>query len=680
MPPLPRSREGNERPLRHAQKATGKLGRRTTRKPVAGKPLHLNTRGRQESMKRSRQKYAVVVGLVLVVSGSAMAEEKTAQLGELVVTATRDEVPIEQVGSSITVVTAKEIEQQQKQTVADALRMVPGLDVRNYNGPGSLTEIYLRGAKAGHTLVLIDGIEVNDPSDANGSFDFANLSTDNIERIEILNGPQSTLYGSHAIGGVINIITKRGDGTLKGFLSAEGGSHYTAKESAGISGSFKQLHYLLNISRLDTDGISAANRKNGNSENDPYQNTNVSARLGIAPLNNLDFDVALRYSRSRDDLDGYPAPLYSLADVYGYYIKTDQLYLRSESNLSLFNSFWDQKLGLSFNDSKRDYSDGYYSNGHTIKLDWQHVLHLYKTNDFTFGIERKDEYAESEGMEEKHSATTSVYFQEQIKLFDRWFTTLGVRVDDHDRFGTEATYRFTTAYLVKETGTKLKGSYGTGFRSPSLYELNAPAMPLFSFLGGNANLKPEKSIGWDLGFEQKLPVMEATFGATWFRNDFKNMIRYLTDPVTRNRYYDNADKAHTQGLELTASLFPVDDLVLKVSYTYTETKDDTTGSTTYGKQWAYRPKNKVSFDANYSFLKKANINLGLIYVGTRYSDTANTQKLKDYMLVNLAASYNVTKNLQLFGRVDNLFDRQYEEVAGYGTPGIGGYGGVKVSF
>lgn len=681
MPPLPRSREGNERPLRYAQKATGKLGRRTTRKPVAGKPLHLNTRGRKESMKRSRQKYAVVVGLVLAVSGSVMAEEKTAQLGEVVVTATRDEVPIEQVGSSISVITAKEIEQQQKRTVADALRMVPGLDVKSYNGAGSPTDISLRGAPSYHTLVLVDGVEVNDPSDAQGGYNFANLTTDNIERIEVLNGPQSTLYGSHAIGGIINIITKRGEGKMKAFLTAEGGSHYTAKETAGISGSVKQFQYLFNISRLDTDGISAANSKNGNSENDPFQNTTVSARFGIAPLNNLDVDIALRYSRSRADLDGSSyTPPYNPIDKLGYYSKTEQLHLKSEANLSLFKNVWDQKLGIAYSDSQRSYSDNSYYNGHTVKFDWQHIIHLHSTNDFTFGAEQKDEYSDAQDMEEKHASTTSVYFQDQIKLFDRWFNTLGVRVDDHNQFGTKATYRFTTAYLIKHTGTKLKGSYGTGFRSPSLFELYAPALPSYYFTGGNSNLIPESSEGWDAGFEQSLPFMRTTFGATWFRNEFKNMIRYMTDPVTYFGYYDNVARAHTQGLELTSTVQPIEDLSLKATYTYTETKDDTSSSTNYGKQMAYRPKNKLTFDANYSLLKKANINLGLVYVGTRYANDSNTRKMKDYLLVNLAGSYDVTKNLQVFGRVDNLFDRQYEEVAGYGTPGIGAYGGVKVSF
>lgn len=634
-------------------------------------------------MKRSRQKYAVALGLVLAVCSSAMAEEKTPQMGEMVVTATRDEVPIEQVGSSITVITAKEIEQQQKRTVADALRMVPGLDLVRTGSFGGSTSVFMRGAKSEHTLVLIDGIEMNDPSSTGGGYNFSNLTTDNIERIEILRGPQSTLYGSHAIGGVINIITKRGDGKLKGFLSAEGGSYATARENAGINGGTGLLQYSLTVSRLDTGGISSAGERYGNTERDGYQNSTVAGRLGITPTSNSEIDLTLRYDRSRTSVDNGGGVG---KDDPNHIMKSDELFFRSQGWLSLLDDLWEQKLGVSFTDiSWRDDNDRDSSHpldllrssfhGQSVKLDWQHTLKLHKTTTLVVGVEtteengKSDYYSESSfgpytsTWDERFARTTGVYLQDQLNLFDAWFSTFGVRVDDHSKFGTETTYRFTTAYLIKQTDTKFKGSYGTGFKAPSLYQLYSSY--------GSPDLKPDKSIGWDVGVEQGLPFMKTTLGATWFRNEYSQMIDF--DMVTWK--YTNVAKAHTQGLELTAALQPVDDLTLKAGYTYTETKDDLTG-----KQLIRRPKNKLTFDANYSFLKKANVNLGLVYVGTRYSDTANTTKMKDYLLVNLAASYNVTKNLQVFGRIDNLFDRQYEEVAGYGTPGIGTYGGVKVSF
>lgn len=633
-------------------------------------------------MKRSRQKYAVALGLVLAVCGSALAEEKTAQLGEVVVTATRDEVPIEQVGSSITVVTAKEIEQQQKRTVADALRMVPGLDLVRTGSFGGTTAVFMRGAKSEHTLVLIDGIEMNDPSSSGGGYNFSNLTTDNIERIEILRGPQSTLYGSHAIGGVINIITKRGDGKLKGFLSAEGGSFATARENAGINGGTNLLQYSLSVSRLDTGGVSAAGERYGNKERDGYQNTAVAGRLGITPTDNTEIDLTLRYDRSRTSVDNGGG---TGKDDPNHIMKSDELFFRTQGWLSLFNGLWEQKLGVSFADTSwRDDNDKDAQHtlasdmlrssfhGQSVKIDWQNTVKPHKTTTLVLGVETNEDNGKSDyflgtgyssEVSERFARTTGVYLQDQLNLFDAWFSTLGVRVDDHSKFGTEATYRFTTAYLIKQTDTRLKGSYGTGFKAPSLYQLYSSY--------GSADLKPDKSIGWDLGVEQGLPFMKTTLGATWFRNEYSQTIDF--DMTTYK--YNNITKAHTHGLELTAALQPIDDLTLKAAYTYLETKDDISG-----KQLVRRPKNKASFDINYSFLKKANVNLGVIYVGTRYGDTDNNNKMKDYLLVNLAGSYDITKNLQVFGRIDNLFDRQYEEVAGYGTPGIGAYGGVKVSF
>lgn len=641
-------------------------------------------------MKRSRQKYAVALGLVLAVCGSALAEEKTAQLGEVVVTATRDEVPIEQVGSSITVVTAKEIEQQQKRTVADALRMVPGLDVVRSGATGGSTSIFMRGADARHTLVLINGVEVNDPSTTGGEYNFAHLSVDNIERIEILRGPQSTLYGSQAMGGVINIITKHGEGKPTGFVSAEGGSFYTARESAGISGGSDLLQYALAASRLDTGGISSAGARYGNTENDGYQNSAVAGRLGITPTKNSEIDLSLRYTRSKTAADNGGGVG---KDDPNRFIKTDELQFRTQGWLSLFNNLWEQKLGVSLNDLTRSDDndrDAAHPNafqrseyhGQTVKLDWQHTIQLHKTNTLIVGAETKEENAKSyffsqstnNVWKENFARTTGIYIQDQVNLWDAWFSTLGVRVDDHSQFGTEATYRFTSAYLVNQTGTKFKGSYGTGFKAPSLFQLYDPA-------NGNSGLMPEKSAGWDLGVEQSLFEKQLIIGATYFHNDFDQLIDWqLVDPILFTGKYSNILQAETEGFELTISYKPSKQIAMNAAYTYTESKDKSTGM-----QLLRRPKNKVTFDANYNFQNKVNASIGVIYVGTRADDDYSTYpatrtKMKDYVLVNLAASYDVTKNLQVFGRIDNLFNRQYEEAIGFGATGIGAYGGVKVSF
>lgn len=635
-------------------------------------------------MKRSKQKRTcgMALGMLMGLCAVAGAEERgtgeDARLEEVVVTANRLETPTREVGSSITVITAEEIEQKQKPLLLDVLRSVPSVDVVQSGGPGRTTSVSIRGAGSNKTLVLLDGIELGDPSSTGGEYDFANLTTHNIERIEILRGPQSTLYGSRAMGGVINIITKRGQGAPTGYLSLSGGSFYTASEKAGISGGSEQYNYSFGVSRFDTEGFSSAGKKYGNTENDGYENTSVNARLGIVPTSNFSADIVVNYLKSKTDLDQGGGAGYDDPD---YHQRTEQFSFGANANLALFDNFWEQKLGVSYNDLTREIYGGPGSiygpsestyHGQSIIVNWQHTLNLHKTNALTLGIESKDENAKSESSwsvwDERFAHTTGFYLQDQVKLWDAWFTTLGVRLDDHNRFGSKGTYRFTSAYVIEQTGTTIKGSYGTAFKAPSLYQLYAPTY-------GNMSLRPETSTGWDAGFEQSLFRDKLTFEATYFHNDFENLIIW-------DKTYKNLNKARTQGVEVAATVRPLDDLTLKAGYTYTKAEDRTTGQAP-----ARIPKTKVSFDANYRFLKNASATLGVIYVGTRndnlYDSASGAKtavKVKDYVLVNLAASYDITRNVQIFGRVDNLFDRQYEEVAGYGTAGISGYGGVKLSF
>lgn len=633
----------------------------------------------------------MVIGLVMAFSTTAGAQGNVTDLEEVVVTANRLETATHEVGSSITVITAKEIEQRQQKFVLGLLRGVPSIDVVQTGGPGSATSVFMRGASSEHTLVLLDGIELNDPSAPGGGYDVANLPTDNIERIEILRGPQSTLYGSRAMGGVINIITKRGKGKPTGFLSALGGSFSTAAEKAGISGGSDRYNYSLGLSRFDTGGISAAAKKQGNSENDGYQNTSVNARLGITPTSNLSVDFIVNYLKTRADLDNNGG---TGGDDPNYIQRSEQISFRSQADLALFENRWEQRLRVSFNDLNRDVNNGTDAahpsdlsrasyHGQSVTLDWQHTLHLHETTSLTFGIERKEENAKSDYYSEsvwgpysspwdEHSAhTTGYYLQDQVRLWDAWFTTMGVRLDDHSRFGSKATYRFTSAYTVKQTDTTVKGSYGTAFKAPSLYQLFEPTY-------GDLNLRPEKNTGWDLGVEQSLCGSTLTMGATYFHNDFGDLINFDSSLSK----YRNIGRAMTQGVELTAALRPMDELTLRAGYTYTRTEDKETGL-----ELLRRPRNKVSFDGDYRFLKNANVNLGMVYVGSRFDNVydpatfASTRvKMGEYLVVNLAASYDISESIRIFGRVDNLFDRSYEEVTGYGTAGISAFGGIKVSF
>jgi vitamin B12 transporter len=633
---------------------------------------------------------------VLMQPLAAFATDLTT-LEPVVVTATKIETPLSEVASSVTVITRQEIEDKQSNSVEEVLRSVPGLDVVRQGGLGQQTSIFLRGANSTHTLVLVDGIEINDPSNPGRSLDFASLATDNIERIEIVRGPGSTLYGSDALGGVINIITRKGSGKPRVSLFAEGGSFDTHQEKLSISGGNDLLNYSLVASFLESDGISAAAERYGNSEKDGYDRTTVATRLGLTPTDNFDIDFILRYIDSEADLDTFAGPY---GDDPNNTFDSEALYLRVQSRLILLNDLWEQKLGFSLTDyerENRDETDAAHPSDRSLttydsrlyKIDWQHNLYLHPTNTLTVGVEYEKEEAQgssvyvyadpswntNDAFEKKSAETNGYYIQDQIKLWQDFVTTLGVRVDDHQTFGSRLTYRITSSYLFRPTGTRIKGTYGTAFKAPTLAQLFENS----TYVLGNPELTPEKSRGWDIGLEQSLWDDRITLGATYFENHFEDLINTFFSLDSFKYEYENVDEAQTKGIEVTASVRPVDDLTLSASYTYTDTENRSTG-----KQLLRRPRHKYNVNANYRFLDAGNINLDIFYVGERDDldlyDWSKTTSLGAYTVVNLGLSYEINKHLKIHGRVENLFDEEYEEVNGFGTPGIAGYAGASLTF
>jgi vitamin B12 transporter len=624
---------------------------------------------------------------------AADESEEDEETQEVVVSATKLEIPTREVGSDITVITSDQIEKMQKTFVVDILKTAPALDVNQSGGPGSAASIFIRGAKSEHTLVIIDGVEMNDPTTPGRTFNFAHLSVDDIERIEILRGPQSTLYGSDAIGGVINIITKRGSGKPHGSASIEGGSYGTYNGSAGGSGGNEWMHYTAGFSHWNTDGISAASENEGNTERDKYKNTTVYGTLGLVPADNFDLDFTLRFIDADSDGDiGAGAG----SDDPNYITMSQQLLFRTQGRLYLFNDIWEQTAGFSFanhdlnahndpNDNNPETPDTFLRssyNGKVLKFDWQNNFYIHDTNTATFGIETEEDrgvssYYEDTGsewgpyindFENKTARTTGYYLQDQIKLWNSWFTTVGVRFDDHDTFGTETTYRFATAYLVHRTGTKIKATYGTGFKAPTLIQL-------YSYWG-NEDLNPEESTGWDFGLEQSLLENRASVGATYFYNEIDDLINF------EGMGYTNVGRAVIKGVELFGSMKPVEPLDMRFNYTYTNAKDIATA-----EDLIRRADHKFSLELDYGFLEKGNVHLGILYVGERddlvydpVTYVSERVRLQGYVTVDPAVSYQVSDAVQMFFRVDNLFNRDYEGISGYGTPGISAYGGLKFSF
>lgn len=628
---------------------------------------------------------AAAVLLTLALPAPAAAEEaETAPvvLDPLVVSATRTERPLSQVGSSLTVITAEDLEDRQTVLVSDILREVPGVAVNRSGGVGALTQVRLRGAEGNHTLVLIDGIEVNDP--AGGSeFDFAHLLAADIDRIEVLRGPQSVLYGSEAIGGVINIVTRRGDGPPEAAASLEGGSFRSGRASASLAAGGERYDLLFSGSHFRTRGISHAKAPRGGTDPDGYENTTAFAKLGVLPFENLRLDFVgrlTRYDMETDDFVGGVGAFEADQDTRG-----DQRYGRAQATLDLLDGRWRQRLGASLSRLEtRNRTNGSRTGrsiGRRTKFDYQSDF-AFSTPGFasaahvvTLGAEHEREGVESSSAWadlDRSFRSRSFYAQYQLDLFERLSLSAGLRHDDNQLFRNAQTYRLTALYSHPETGTRLRGSYGTGVKNPTVFELYGFSQNY----SGNPDLEPERGRGWDLGLEQDLFDRRLTLGATYFRQEVDKLI------TGSGQTSVNLDgRSRSQGVELTAALTLSNGLDLRGAYTYTRTRDPN------GDRLVRRPAHTGSLNLNYRFLEdRANLNLGVVYNG-RQHDYAFDQffnrsvvTLKSYTLVGLAGSYRVAEGVELFGRVENLLDRNYEEVFTYASPGRAAYAGVRLRF
>jgi vitamin B12 transporter len=602
---------------------------------------------------------------------------------EIVITADRVPYPKTQVASSVTVITAEQIKASQQQTVGEILRGVPGVDVVQSGGPGGNVSVFIRGANSEHTLVIVDGIESNDPISPTRAFDFANFSLDNIDRIEVIRGPASVLYGSDAIGGVILITTKKGSGPLQTTVSAEGGSFGSSTERASVSGGAEETSYSLAASQRNRDGFSSADRRDGNTEDDGYAATNVATQLSHQLSQTVEGSLVFRYGHSRSELDNYGGVG---GDDPNRILYDSQILTRGQLATNFFGGVLKQKLGMSFTNQWYDDDNGVdllhpvdstKSNfvGKNKKIDLQNIIAATDALDITLGYENETEQGsasyESQSafgpyidiLDDTSVTNNGYYAQGRYKFDEAVIATASSRIDDHSVFGTQSTWRVGPTFLIGDT--KLAGTMGTGYKAPSIFQLYSSY--------GNRNLKPEESMGWDVTVEQSLFKKNTTIGATYFHNDFDDLITF--NPATFQS--ENIAKARSSGVEVFSTSRVVRDLYLDLSYTMTNTEDLATG-----ERLLRRARNKAKAAVRYQASERTELGLEMLMNGKRLDNDFSTYPatpvdLGGYVLVNLTGRYRITDALELFGRAENLLDQKYQEVKGFGTQGAAVFGGLS---
>lgn len=609
--------------------------------------------------------------------------EAVISLAEITVSATGVPTPVTQTGSSVTVLTSDLLQAQQVRTVPDALQQVPGLNVVRTGGASGQTSVFIRGTNSNHVKVQIDGIDVNDPSTPNRAFDFSQLQTEDLSRIEVLRGPQSGLYGADAIGGVISFVTKRGEGPARATAFAEGGSYGTTNQGGRISGSEGIFDYSFSVQHLRQAALPVT----------PFELLpvgvplrtaftdikTVSTKLGAQLTDTFRLNYVLRFSDSAylDQADGgfpyRPLPYRNLNDQ-------QQLLMRGEAEWTPLPGFHNvfganyakfDRLFAGPLDPLAPPTPSIYL-GERTRFDYRGDVQLAPGHLVLFGAQREDERFQATGID-KSNGNTGGFAELQSAITDRAFLVANIRRDENDQFGGATTFRIAPSYILPYTETRLKGSVGTGFKPPTLSQLYQD-YPGFRFFG-NPALRPEESFGFDGGFEQPLGD-RVLVGATYFETDFRNLIQTAYFPTFGTNV--NVGRAVAYGAESFVSVKLTDTLSGRVDYTNTVTKDEIAH-----QELLRRPRHKVSATAIWNPLPQLTLTGTLVAIGSFVDGNRDfsVPRLKNpgFTLVNLSANYAYSDNLTLFARIDNLFDQRYQNPTGFLGAGLAVYGGVRVS-
>jgi vitamin B12 transporter len=604
------------------------------------------------------------------------AQSTAPRADEIVVTGSIVPIPKREVGTSVSVIDAQEIELRGYDTIADVLRTQPGIAVTNTGGAGKSTAVRVRGEEGYRTQVIIDGVKAADPTSPQVGPDLDSfLSTSDIQRVEVLRGPQGFIYGADA-GGVINIITGRGEGPFGGHASVEGGSFGTERLNASVSGGGEQGDYYISGAHYATDGFNAETADTLLRDRDGADNTTLHTKLGL----NLGEDWRLQLvARSIDasmQYDGCSDPV-TFATLFDCVSTTDQTTYRLSADYrsaKATHSFGYSDIDIAHEDSSAGVRS-FNSEGQLARFEYTGSYQPIDGQTLVYGIDLQDEKIEGDAADQRDQ--NAYYFEYEGELGKNVFLSAGARYDDNDDFGSHTSSRVSIAYLQDVGGgdsLKYRASYGTGFRAPSLYEIAYNLGPFSSPPAQGFALTPEQSKGYDLGVEYGR-ANGLHLEATVFDQKITDEIFFDLD--TFSGYLQSRGESESRGVELGVNVPLAKRLELLANLTFNRTERTT------NEQRLRRPKTFGNIGLQYNSDDKLRFLVNLRLARDAIDSGGFLQPdvaLPDYDVLDVSMSYSISKVLEVFARIENALDEDYIESIGFNTGGRAGYAGIRVNF
>ena len=601
----------------------------------------------------------------------AQEDDNVGSPDEIVVTASRRAQNINDIGASISVLGEDALERGQYSFVVDALQTLPGVTISQSGGIGGQAAVSIRGAATAQTVILIDGVQLNDVSSPAGGFNFGTLDPAGIERIEVLRGPQAVLYGSDAIGGVVNIITKTG-GDTGGSAFIEYGAFDTVRAGATLTGGSDAFGFNMSASGIKSDGISKADEDDGNTEVDGYESYTLRGRVTAKLSDAVDVEVFGSYSDSDTEIDGFSFnPItfgFDLGDTADSSLSEDYL-IGGRLHADMFGGKLANTLSVEYSAINRESISSFGTtpgNGERFNLDYLGVYTMDENWSVSAGAQHESVKAESASIES--FATDSLFGVIAYARSGLNFSA-GLRLDDHDTFGSTENAQLRAAYTFSETDTHIFTNWGEGFKAPSVFQLTFDC----SFCAApqtlpRVDLRPETSDAWEAGIEQGFSGDAATLRVTYFDQKITDLIDFAF-----TEGYSNIAAARLKGVEVSFDLAFSGTMNFISNYTYTSAKDRSTD-----ERLIRRPESQFYAGLDWQVSEPFSTNISVTHTGG--APDSGDQFIESWTRVDVRAAYKISDNIELYGRIDNLFDGNYQQVAGYGTPGISSFFGIRGSF